>query len=375
MTDCDVLVVGAGIAGAGAAYAIAARRRVVVLERESQPGYHTTGRSAAWFTETYGNATIRRLVRAARPFLEAPPAGFATHPLLVPGDELMVASAEEVPALEAHYAESRALCPGLALIDGAEARRRVPVLKPEAAVAAMHDPDCADMDVAGLHQGFLKGLRARGGQVVCDAEVTALERRDGAWQAETRAGAFRAPILVDAAGAWADALAAQAGVAPLGITPMRRTVITFEPPPELSVHGWPMVGDASETWYLKPDAGRLLASPADATPTPPADAQPEELDIATVAWRIEQATTLSVGRIGQSWAGLRSFVPDGSPVVGFDPSSEGFFWLAAQGGYGIKTAEPLGRLAAALIEGEGYPPDLAVLGLGPVDLGPERLAR
>lgn len=377
-TDCDLLIVGAGIAGAGAGYALAGRddghRKIVLLERESQAGYHATGRSAAWFTENYGNEVIRRLVRAARPFLEHPPAGFAEHPLLIPGEELLVARPEDVAALEAQFEQARVFCPGLALLDGTEARRRVPVLKPEAAALAMHDADCADMDVASLHQGFLKGLRASGGQVVTDAEVTALERKDGLWQAETRAGRFRAPLVVNAAGAWADELAALAGVAPLGLTPMRRTVITFDPPPDLSIEGWPMVGDVAESWYLKPDAGRLLASPADATPASPADAQPEELDIATIAWRIEQATSLTVGRIGQSWAGLRSFVPDHTPVVGFATDAEGFFWLAGQGGYGIKTAEPLGRLAAALIAGEDYPTDLNELGLGPSDLGPKRLA-
>ena len=373
-TDCDVLIIGGGIAGAAAGYAITGDRKVILLERESQPGYHSTGRSAAWFTENYGNETIRRLVRAARPFLENPPEGFADTPLLRPGEELMVAPEDKVAELEAEFERARVFCPKLELLDAAEALRRHPALRPETAAAAMLDPDCADIDVAALHQGYLKGLRAQGGQVVCNAEVSALERRAGSWRATTRAGTFSAPVVINAAGAWADELAALAGVRPIGLVPKRRTVIAFDPPEGSDITGWPLLFNMDESWYVKPDAGRLLGSPADTTPSPPCDAQPEELDIATAAWRIEQATTLTVGKVTQSWAGLRSFVPDNTPVVGFAPDAEGFFWLAGQGGYGIKTSEPLGRLTAALTGGGEFPADLRGLGVGIGDLGPERLS-
>jgi D-arginine dehydrogenase len=344
----DILMIGAGIAGASAAYELAAERRVIVLEQEDQPGFHSTGRSAALFSETYGNATVRALSRESRPFLAAPPEGFGETPLLTPRGALFVASEAERPKLDALALEAEA--GAFAWLSGHEVRRRVPVLRPEAAVAGLYEAGAMDIDVAALHQGFVAGLRRRGGRLVTDAGVTALRREAGLWTAATRAAAFAAPIVVDAAGAWADQLAALAGLAPLGLAPKRRTV-ALAPGPDMDFAAWPLVIEAAESFYFKPDAGRLLISPADETDSAPTDAQPEDLDIAIAVDRIERATTLTIRRITHRWAGLRTFAPDRTPVCGFDRRAEGFFWLAGQGGYGIQTAASLARRAARLIGG------------------------
>jgi D-arginine dehydrogenase len=235
------------------------------------------------------------------------------------------------------------------------------------------EPDAMDIDVHALHQGYLRGLRARGGSLVCGAEARLLAHDGADWQVETAAGGFAAPVVVDAAGAWADELGRMAGAAPIGLVPKRRTAITFDPPAGLPIDRWPAVIDIDEQWYFKPDAGRLLASPADETPSPPCDAQPEEMDIALAVDRIERAASFRIRRIEHKWAGLRSFVADKTPVVGFDDRVEGFFWLAGQGGYGIQTSPAMGRLAAALAAGEGVPADLATLGVDAAALSPRRL--
>jgi len=231
-----------------------------------------------------------------------------------------------------------------------------------------------DMDVHAIHQGFLRGAKAGGGQLVTDAEVLSIARSGGAWQLETSAGRFAAPIVINAAGAWCDVLAQMAGVAPVGLVPKRRTAFTFAPPPDLDTSAWPLVIDADEQFYIKPDAGVLLGSPANEDSVPAQDVQPEELDVAIAADRIETATTLQIGRVLRKWAGLRSFVADKTPVAGFAADAEGFFWLAGQGGYGIQTAPALGRIAAALVQGRALPEDIAALGVQAADLSPRRNA-
>ncbi|MBW7852351.1 MAG: FAD-binding oxidoreductase [Rhodospirillales bacterium] len=372
MADFDVVVIGAGIAGASAAYELAATRRVLVVERESQPGYHATGRSAAVFAESYGNPIIRAITAASRAFYEAPPSGFADAPLWRPRGALIIGRADQRPALERLHAEVSALVAGARLVDAAEALRLVPILKPDYVAGGMLDPAAMELDVNAIHQGYLRGLRRRGGAVVLDAEVLGIERSGGLWRVTTRAGAFAAPVVVNATGAWADAVAEMAGARPLGLRPLRRTAVVFDPPFGVAVDGWPMVIDADEEFYFKPDAGRLLASPADETPSAPCDAQPDEIDVATALARFEEATGVEVRRIGHKWAGLRTFMPDRSPAVGFDPAVEGFFWLAGQGGYGIQTAPALARIAAALLRGEALPPDVAALGVTAADLAPRR---
>ncbi|MFN3565725.1 MAG: NAD(P)/FAD-dependent oxidoreductase [Burkholderiaceae bacterium] len=367
-------MIGAGIAGASAAFELAAFGRVVVLERESQPGYHTTGRSAALFTETYGNATMRALARASKAFLTSPPAGFASAPLLTPRGTLLAARADQRAALERAFAECSALVGNLELWTGAQVRERVPVFTEAQVDGGLWEPDAMDIDVHALHQGFLRGVRARGGEVVCSAEVVALERVGADWVVQTRGGHYAAPVVVNAAGAWADEIGRLAGAAPIGLVPKRRTAITFDPPRGASIEGWPAVIDVDEQWYFKPDAGRILASPADETPSAPCDAQPDEYDVAVLVDRLTTATTLSIPRIHAKWAGLRSFVADKTIVAGFDPRQRGFFWLAGQGGYGIQTAPAAGRIAAALARGEPLPADVQALGVDARDLAPDRPA-
>jgi D-arginine dehydrogenase len=372
--QADFIVIGAGIAGAAAGFELAAKGTVVVLEREPRPGYHTTGRSAATFIETYGNAAMRGLTAAGKAFFLAPPAGFAEGPLVRPRGCLLVAGDADRERLEREIALSQALAPSVRALDGAATLALCPALKPEAAVAGMLDPDAMDIDVDRLHQGFLRGLKARGGRLVVDAEVTALDRAGGQWRVATAQGRFAAPVVINAAGAWADAVAALAGASPISLVPKRRTIVAFDPPDGLDPRSWPIVGDVGERWYFLPQGGRVLASPADETPSAPCDAQPEELDVAIAIDRIETATTMRVRRVQAKWAGLRSFVADKTVVAGFAPECPGFFWLAGQGGYGIQTAPALGRAAAALATGAGLPDDIAARGLTPAMLAPDRPA-
>lgn len=371
--NVDVAVIGAGIAGASAAYEISTTHSVLVLEREDQPGYHTTGRSAALFTENYGNAPIRALTIATRDFLENPPGGFTDRPILTPRGAMFIAPDGKDSAC-AHLIESAGDPRRLYEIDRAEALRQVPIIRKEWLVRALFEPDAMDIDVHALHQGYLRGVRARGGQVLTGAEVTALRPEGGRWRIETRAGIISAGRVVNAAGAWADEVGALAGAKPIGLVPKRRTAFIVEPPSGVDPASWPMVCDAEEQFYFKPDAGRLLASPADATPSPPCDAQPEELDVAVAVDRIETATTLTVRRVVRKWAGLRSFVADGTTVVGESASAPGFIWLAAQGGYGIQTSAAMARVAAATIRGEPIESGLAERGITFATLGPARLA-
>jgi len=375
MSSCDFLIVGAGMAGASAGYELAPRGRVILLEREDAPGYHSTGRSAAQFLESYGNAAVRRLTHASRAFFAHPPEGFAEHALLTPRGALFVARAEGRETLEATLTEVRALVGTAHPLGVDEAIARVPVLRRDYVAAAFYEPDSMDMDVAAIHQSYLKGLRRRGGRMVADAEIRRLSRVGPTWEGETRDGRFSAPIVINAAGAWCDEIARLAGVPPLGLTPKRRTAITFDPPPGLDASGWPLVIDVEETFYFKPETGRILASPADETPVAASDVQPEELDVALTVDRVERATTLSVPRIAHKWAGLRTSSPDKTPVVGMEETAPGFVWLAGQGGYGITTAPALARAAASLLLEGRLPEDLARLGLTREALGPSRFRR
>ena len=374
--DFDAIVIGAGMAGASVAWFMAPHARVLVLEREAWPGMHSTGRSAALFSETYGSAQVRALSRATRPFLEHPPEGFAEHPILTRRPTLVIGSAAQADAVRAMYEENRAHIPGLRLLDAAEVQAMVPVLKPEAAQIGMLEPDAADIDVNELHQGFLRGLRQRGGVLRVDVAIRAIGRSQGQWQVDCGEAVYRAPLLLDAAGAWADEVARLAGVAPLGLQPKRRTAFLFEPPKGFDTSHWPFVIDAAESFYFKPDAGLLLGSPANADPVPPHDVQPEDLDIALGIDRIEQATTMTIDRPTRSWAGLRSFVGEqGDLVGGFAPDAEGFFWVAAQGGYGIQTSAAMGEACACLALGRPLPAALADAGVSAGMLAPRTAAR
>ena len=371
--SADFLIIGAGIAGASVGYFLAPHARVVLLERESQPGYHSTGRSAALFLESYGTPQVRALTRASRPFFDAPPAGFADHPVLGPRGCLFVAGPGQEDLLDAHWDLLRTMTPNARRLGTAEALALVPVLRADRIIGAVLEPDASDMDVHAIHQGYLRGLRRHGGSIVCDAEVQAV-RKDGAlWEVQTRAGNWRAPVVINAAGAWCDAIARLAGVPAIGLQPKRRSAFTFAPPVGMDPRAWPCLISADESWYVKPDAGILLGSPANADPVDPQDVQPEELDIALAIDRIQQMTTLEIRRPARTWAGLRSFVADGDLVGGFDVVAPGFFWVAAQGGYGIQTSAAMGEACAALARGLPLPQAIADCGLTESMLSPARL--
>ena len=374
MAEFRFAIVGAGIAGASAGYNLAASGPTLLIERESQPGYHSTGRSAALYTETYGNRVIRAVTIASRPFFEKPPAGFSEHPLLTPRGTMVIARADQKDKLAAALAESKAVLPTVEGIDEARAAGLCPALRPGYVASAFYEEDARDMDVHAIHQGFLRGFRASGGRLVCNAEVLGLARAGDAWKIETRAGTFTADVVINAAGAWADVLARMAGAKPVGLVPKRRTAVTIEPPADSNFRRWPAVIDVDEQFYWKPDAGQLILSPADETPTEPQDAQPEELDIALCIDRVERASTLAIRRVARKWAGLRSFVKDKTPVAGFATDAPNFFWLAGQGGYGIMTSPAMGRIAAALAQRKAMPADIAARGVSAADLSPARFA-
>jgi len=371
--DTDVIIVGGGIAGAGAAYEIAAFASVILLERETRCGYHSTGRSAASFTENYGNAVVRRLAIASRVFLDDPPAGFCEHALLTPQPVITIARIDQLALLRQQLDQARVLVPSITRIEAAEAVSQVPILRADYVAGAFVEPHSMEIDVDGLHQGYLRGARVRGAEVVVDAGVTAVEHRSGRWWVTTPAGVFAAPLIVNAAGAWADLVAGMAGIRPLGLVPKRRTAFTVPLPAGIESRNWPMIDDVAEEFYFKPDAGRLFVSPADATPSAPLDVSPDDLDVAAGVERLERATHLTVTRAFHSWAGLRTFAHDASPVVGLDGAGRGFCWLAGQGGFGIKTSPALSRACAALVRGRPLPEDLAHLGIGADELSPNRL--
>jgi D-arginine dehydrogenase len=372
MVEFDFIVIGGGVAGASAACELSGSSRVLVLEQEDQPGYHSTGRSAALYAETYGNRTIRGLTTGGKAFYLDPPPGFTEHPLLRPRGVMFIGRADQQAALDRFLAEVAGLRSNIRRIEVAEAYARSPALRPGYVAGAVLDPDAMDIEVHALHHGYLRGLKARGGQMLTDAAVQSLERQGSCWLARTRAGEFRGRVVIDAAGAWCDEIAVMAGAAPVGLVPKRRTAILFQPPAGIDPRGWPTVIDADEQFYFRPDAGRLMASPADETPMPPCDVQPDELDIAILIDRLEKVANLPVTRIENRWAGLRTFAKDKTPVVGYDPHVEGFFWLAGQGGYGIQTAPGLSRLVAALARHEPVPSDLANLGVREEVLSPAR---
>jgi D-arginine dehydrogenase len=371
----DCIVIGAGIAGAAAGFFLAPHLKVLLLEQEAQPGFHSTGRSAALFMESYGTPQVRALTMASRAFFEQPPEGFAEHPVLGTRGAMMVASHGQEAPLHEHWAVLRPISPRGRLLDAAETCAVVPVLRREQVIGAVYEPEASDMDVHAIHQGFLRGIRRAGGALLAEAPVTSLRHEGGLWQVRAGAHALEAPLVVNAAGAWADAVGTLAGARAIGLQPKRRSAFIFAPPEGVASAAWPLTAGVEEDWYFKPDAGMLLGSPANGDPVPPHDVQPEELDIAIAIDRIERMTTLAIRRPTRVWAGLRSFVADGDLVGGADPELPGFFWSAAQGGYGIQTSPAMGQSVAALVRGEPIPAHVAGFGLTPAMLSPSRLAR
>ncbi|WMN18811.1 FAD-binding oxidoreductase [Pseudomonas piscis] len=374
MTEADFIIIGGGIAGASTGYWLSRHGRVLVLERESHPGYHSTGRSAALYTAAYGTPQVRALTLASRAFFDQPPEGFCEHPLLSPRGEMTVDFDNDPDELQRQYLSAKASVPQMQLLDADEACARLPILRREKVHGALYDPTASDIDTDALHQGYLRGIRRNQGQLHTDCEVLGLERdAQGHWLVRTSGQTFSAPVLINAAGAWADQVGVLAGARPLGLQPKRRAAFIFAGPQDPDCQHWPMLVSLDESFYMKPDAGMFLGSPANADPVPPHDVQPEELDIALGIHRIEEATTLSIRRPTRTWAGLRSFVSDGDLLAGFDPQVPGLFWVAGQGGYGIQTSPAMGQASAALVRGAALPGALAAFGLDAAMLSPARL--
>lgn len=369
----DVVVIGAGISGASAAFELATGLSVLLVEAEAQPGYHSTGRSAALYTPNYGNGLVRAINRASEPFLLDPPDGFAVHPLLTPRGAITVAGPGEEARLERVLAHSTSQHPVLAIPAG-RALELAPLLRPERVAAATYEPGVMDIDVAGLHQGYLRGFRQKGGQLLCGKPVNRLARTDGLWHVEMGDVCITATFVINAAGAWADQIGVLAGAKPIGLTPRRRTAIIVDAPDGMAVHAMPCVDFAGSDAYLKPDAGRIMVSPGDQTPVEPHDVQPDDFEIAVLVDWLETETLVKVRRLSGSWAGLRSFIADEMPVAGFDLDQENFFWLAGQGGYGIMMAPALALATAALLHDGDLPRSLHNAGIVQDQLSPRRIA-
>ncbi len=364
------------MAGLSVGAALAEHGRVVVLEGEEALGYHSSGRSVSFSHYGIGDAAVRGMTLFSRPFFEAPPEGFATAPLSANATALYFAHADDVTRLETLGAGMARFTNAIRPVDPAEIARLCPIVRTGegGAVTALFDPTGLKLDADALLQSYVRALRGGEGAVLTGKRVVAVERHGDLWQARTEAGEiFAAPILINAAGAWADRIAGLAGVTPLGLTPKRRTVIVVEPPADADIARWPFVHSAASDFYMLSEAGRLLVSPADEVDDEPCDAGPDDYDIALAADRLEHYTTLSVQRIAHRWSGLRTFTADRVPTAGFAPDAPGFFWLAGQGGYGLQTAPAMAAAACALVTGGAWPEGLTDLGVTPATIRPERL--
>jgi len=361
----DVVVIGGGIAGLSVAARLSGHARVTVLEAESAPGYHSSGRSVAFAHYGLGSDPVRTLTALSMDELAA---HGAVHPAL------HIAGAGDLEALDALEEVHRHYGCAYSRIGPDAARALMPVLKAQACAAALVDHGSLKLDTNAMLQACLANLRANKGDLVTGASVGAIAREGDVWRVQTSKGDVDAPILVNAAGAWADAIAALAGVGPVGLEPRRRTVISFPAPEDEDVSRWPFTKTVGEGFYLLPEGrGQLLASSMDQTPSEPCDAAAEEFDKAVAADRVEQATTLPIRRISHSWAGLRSFASDELPVIGEAAGAPGFIWCAGQGGAGFQTAPALSRIAAAAALGQPFPEDAAAAGLSFETFAPARL--
>lgn len=373
----DYVVIGAGMAGASVAYRLAQHgASVIVLERESQPGYHSTGRSAAMFMETYGTEHTRALTIASREFFLNPPAGFADAPILTPRGVLYIGTHGQEQLLDDTERAFRAQHLDVTRVTAQEAVAQVPCLRVDKLIGALYDHVASDMDVNALHQGFLRGMTHHGAILRTNSELQAANYKDGLWVVQRADGrSIRGRAVINAAGAWADPVAELCGVAPLNIQPMRRSAFLFPAPDGVDTAHWPTVIGVDESFYFKPDAGVLLGSPANVDPVAAHDVVAEELDIATGIYRIEEVSDLRIRRPSHVWAGLRSFAPDHEFVIGWDDAAPAFFWLAGQGGYGIQTAAGASALADALLRHDTVPQWLSDFGVNADVVSPKRLSR
>jgi D-arginine dehydrogenase len=362
----DILVIGGGIAGLSAAAALSRHARVTVLEAEEQIGFHSSGRSATMLHYALGDRLVRALTLASRAFFDDPPGDFSDVPVGRRMPVLIHAREDEREALDQLDAEISPFAE-LERLDAAGVRELCPLLK-ENALYGIADRNGIRLDPHALLQGNLRQLRSRGGALLTGVRIGSIERADGIWTVTSDKGeSFSAPLLVNAAGSWADQVATLAGVQPLGLEPMRRTIITFDAPPGTELDGLPFAKTIGDELYFAPESGRLFASPMDEVPSAPCDAQPEEYEVALAAFRMEERTIIKVDHIHSRWAGLRTFTPDRHPAAGFAGDAESFFWLAGQGGFGLQTSPAMAGIVAALIAGEPWPvPDVCAEALSPV---------
>ena len=372
MVTCDFLVVGAGIAGASIGYELASHGKTVVLERESLPGYHTTGRSAALYSLAYTGTVVKELGLASFEFFSAPPAGFTEVKLVSPQPYLLPAREDQKKIYDESIEEAREFGYEIVELNTKQCLERCPVLREETAWKGILEPGAHSLDVNALHQGYLSGLKKRGGLVFVNSEVTAMSFGGGRWSVKAGSETFDCRVIVNAAGAWGDIVAQYAGAKPLGLRPCRRTIFTFAAPQGTKPHSWPFVYDIEEKFYFKLENGMILASPADEIESPPCDATPTDYEIALGAERIQEATTLEIKHIMNRWAGLRTFAPDRKPVIGFDAKVPNFFWAVGQGGFGIMTSPAISQISAALISQKKLPDSIKKLGLKEEVFSPSR---
>lgn len=372
--DFDVVIIGGGIAGASLGAELAEDHSVAVLEAETTLAKHTTGRSAATFIETMSEGPqVRALTAASREFLQDPP-GYVHSRLLNPMGLLVVAPAgSAAEQLRADFSAVAALVEDARLVGPDEAIEINPILAPGRTELAMHEPRAADLDVDALHQGYVRAVKQCGGSVITGVRLTSAERAGRTWtMTDAEGNRFRAPMVINAAGAWVDCVAALFGARPVGIRPLRRSIFVIPAPEALDIKRIPMTMSVNGGFYLKPEARQILCSPAEEVPDVPGDARPDMLDVARALEAINETTTLNARTVRNQWAGLRSFAPDRLPVVGFDATVDGLFWYGGQGGYGIQTAPALARLAAAVARSRDVPGDLARHGLTATMFAPDR---
>lgn len=368
-SSCDIVIIGAGIAGLSVASELAGDHKVIVLEREEHPGYHATGRSAAIYLPTYGPPSIQSLTRASGSFFHNPPESFCDQPLLTPRQTMLLARQQDEQEVK------NLLSIGMTEISAEQAVEKIPVLKTQNYQRFLLDAETMDIDVGTLLAAYRKKFRQQGGTLLCDSEVQAIRKLQNNWQVTTANQTCNAPIVINAAGAWASQIGQMSQACEITLQPMRRSAALIDISEKHDAQYWPLTATADESFYFRPIGQKLMISPADKTPVDPHDAWADDLELARAVELFQDTTGIKVTHIEHTWAGLRTFAPDGDPVIGFDPYKDGFFWLAGQGGYGIQTAPAISRLAASMVSQNPVPEDIATSGLSLSALSPYRFVQ
>lgn len=374
MDQCvDYIIIGAGIAGASAAYELVNEAKVILIERESQLAYHSTGRSAAIYMQAYGNKTVRGLTKNSFEFYSNPPKGFSDTPLLKERGAIFLATKEQKELAEHHYREMKNEVDNLELLENEDLQSLVPVINTDRYITGIFEKDAMDIDTHAVHQGYINGFKEKGGNLITNCLIRSINHHDDIWCLDTTKGQFKAPMIINAAGAWADQIASLAGIKNINLEPKKRSVVYLSIE-DHDINNWPYVGDISESFYFKPDSGKLFVSPCDEIPITPCDAKPSDLDIALAVNNLEAVTNIEVKKIDHTLAGLRSFVADRTPVVGEDKDAPGFFWLVGQGGYGFQTAPAIANCCRMLLTRKCFPESLKKLGVSEEALSPNRIS-